>query len=119
MPGFRLEDNGAQVTLDLHGLGVQEALGVARRTLALARERRKATVRIIHGSSTSTGDPARPSIREALHRLLGEPAYRDFASGAFLREGDMLLLVTAAGARKSPPIRPFEVAGTGARPERY
>lgn len=63
-----LNDDGQTVVLDLHGARVDEALLLARATLALARQRGRARVDLIHGQSTSDG--TRRTIRSALHEWL-------------------------------------------------
>ena len=68
MPGPRLDDDGSTVTLDLHGLTVDEAIDVTYETLRLAQDRGRASLKIIHGSSTS--GPGRRTIKSALYELL-------------------------------------------------
>jgi len=68
MPGPRLDDDGSTVTLDLHGLTVDEAIDVTYDTLRLAQDRGRASLKIIHGSSTSA--PGRRTIKSALYERL-------------------------------------------------
>ena len=49
----RLTDDGTAVELDLHGAYVDEAISLVRRVAALASERGRSTLRVVHGSSTS------------------------------------------------------------------
>ena len=63
-----LDDDGTTVTLDLHGLTVDEALDVTFSTLRLAEDRGRSRLKVIHGSSTTQGQ--RRTIKSALHDQL-------------------------------------------------
>lgn len=68
MPGPKLKDDGSTVTLDLHGVTVDEAIDLTYDTLRLAQDRGRASLKVIHGSSTSA--PGRRTIKSALYDLL-------------------------------------------------
>ena len=70
MPFPTLQDDGAAVTLDLHGARVDEAVALAQSTLDLAARRGRHSVKLIHGSSTSDRSPTARSIKHALEQLL-------------------------------------------------
>ncbi|MEM6782385.1 MAG: Smr/MutS family protein [Bacteroidota bacterium] len=67
---MRLSDDGTTVTLDLHRVRVGDAEALIRRTVALASERGRASVRVIHGSSTSNGQ--RRTIKGVVHNVLDQ-----------------------------------------------
>ncbi|MFB6273908.1 MAG: Smr/MutS family protein [Salinibacter sp.] len=62
----QLEDDGSKVTLDLHGLSVDEAIDLTYSTLRLAENRGRNRLKVIHGSSTTQGAHSR-TIKSALH----------------------------------------------------
>lgn len=70
MPGPKIKDDGSTVTLDLHGLTVDEAVDLTYDTLRLAQDRGRGSLKVIHGSSTSGG--AKRTIKSALYNLLDQ-----------------------------------------------
>lgn len=90
MPGPRLHDDGQTVTLDLHGLRVDEAAALARRTVEEAARRGRGTVRLVHGSSTSAASRHRRTIKHVLAELV-ERGDLPGVTSAFAT-GDALLL---------------------------
>lgn len=66
----KVDDDGSMVTVDLHGLTVDEAIDVTYQTVRLAQDRGRASVKLIHGWSTTR--PGRRTIKTALHDLLDE-----------------------------------------------
>lgn len=66
----KVDDDGSMVTVDLHGLTVDEAIDVTYQTVRLAQDRGRASVKLIHGWSTTK--PGRRTIKTALHDLLDE-----------------------------------------------
>ena len=102
-----LTDDGRAVTLDLHGARVDEALALVRRTASLAAGRGRATLRVVHGASTSHGD--RRTIRAALYALLDDGALDGTVTAAVRFDGAVLL--SLATARRDPtPLRLADVA---------
>jgi DNA-nicking Smr family endonuclease len=100
----RLEDDGTAVTLDLHGATVDEALRLVRRAAALAAQRGRATLRVVHGTSTSDPRARNRTIRHALHDLLDEGGLPQ-AHGAFRAEGYTAISLGLAARRDPTPIR--------------
>ena len=102
MPLPRLTDDGATVTLDLHGARVDEALTLVRRTVTLAAARGRTSLRVVHGSSTSDALARNRTIKHALHALLddGLAGVHD----AFRAEGFTLLSLSLGGRRDPTPI---------------
>ena len=76
----RFDDDGTDVTLDVHGLSVDEALGLVDRTLQEAHRRGRARVVVIHGSS-SADVGGRRTIKTELERQLADGAYATWVSG--------------------------------------
>lgn len=66
----RLDDDGSTVQLDLHGLRVDEALALCRRTLSLCLDRGRGTLVLIHGLSTSAGTHRNRTIKHDVHTWL-------------------------------------------------
>ncbi|MEM8602053.1 MAG: Smr/MutS family protein [Bacteroidota bacterium] len=95
---MRLSDDGSTVTLDLHRVRVGDAESLIRRTIELAGERGRSTVRLVHGSSTSGGGAR--TIKHLVHTLLDEGAL-PFVSSAF-RTQDYAILSLGLGTRRDP-----------------
>ena len=100
MPRPRLTDDGTAVTLDLHGATVDEGLRLVRRAAALATERGRATLRVVHGASTSDPRARNRTLKHALHDLLDEGGLPE-AQHDFRAEGDTLIGLRL-GARRDP-----------------
>jgi len=71
MPVPSLVDDGRTVTIDLHGVPVEQAILMFERTLRLATQRGRSTVKAIHGSSTTSSADDR-TIRNELRRYLDD-----------------------------------------------
>ncbi|MCB0717846.1 MAG: Smr/MutS family protein [Bacteroidetes bacterium] len=69
MRGPSLTDDGSTVTIDLHGLTVEAAVSVFARTIRLASERGRSTIKAIHGSS-STISPHDQTIRNRVREYV-------------------------------------------------
>lgn len=93
----RLDDDGRQVTLDLHGARVADALELALDVFAEASRRGRSTLRIVHGHST-TGDGAR-TIKTAVLEALDDG---DFGAGSALRGEGATTLGLPLGTRPDP-----------------
>ncbi|MEO0858600.1 MAG: Smr/MutS family protein [Bacteroidota bacterium] len=83
------------MTLDLHRVRVGDAESLIRRTVALASARGRASVRIVHGSSTSGG--ARHTIKQVVHALLDDGALAAVTSN--FRAQDYALLSLGVGGQ--------------------
>lgn len=86
----RLQDDGHTVTLDLHGVTVDDAERLIRRTVGLAAERGRSRVSIVHGASTSSLHYRNRTIRHVLYDLLDADALAEVID-AFRLEGSCLL----------------------------
>ncbi len=104
----RLDDNGTTVTLDLHGASVNDALDLIRRTTALAAERGRTTLRVIHGSSTSDALARNRTIKHALHDLLDDGDLPEAQSDVRF-ESETLISLPLTSTRSSAPIRLLDV----------
>lgn len=104
----QLNDDGNTVTLDLHGVTVDEAIDLTYSTLRLAEERGRNRLTLIHGSSTTQG-PQDRTIKSALHGLLDRGELGTHATSV-LRSKDTLTLVLDLTAPSDPtPIELREV----------
>lgn len=102
MARHRLVDDGQTVTLDLHGATVPEAVQLAEAAIVQAARHGRATVRLVHGASTSeSGD--RTTIRSELRRLLAAGAFARHVSSSYLMEGAMTLGIAPAPS----PVRGY------------
>lgn len=63
---LRITDDGATVELDLHGVGVDDALDLVEDVVAAAVSRGRSTVKVIHGSSTSDRRSRNRTIKHVL-----------------------------------------------------
>ena len=105
---MRLDDDGATLTLDLHGLPVDEAVRVARRTVRLAASRGRATERLVHGASTSSSLYRNRTIKHALHDAL---AHGDLApaTGGLRTDAVLILALPVPSSSNPAPIRLSDV----------
>lgn len=104
----QLNDDGTTVTLDLHGLSVEEALDLTYSTLRLAEDRGRNRLTLIHGSSTTQG-PQDRTIKSALHDRLDRGDLAVHATSV-LRSKDTLTLMLDLTAPSDPtPIELREV----------
>lgn len=100
----QLEDDGNTVTLDLHGLSVDEAIDLTYNTLRLAEDRGRNRLKVIHGSSTTQAGQHR-TIKNALHDLLDQGNLASHAT-TVVRSRDTLTLVLDLTASSNPtPIK--------------
>ncbi len=104
MPFPTVRDDGATVTLDLHGANLSEAKRLVRRCIRLASSRGRASVKLIHGSSTSDFDPHRPTIKSLVVELLSSAELADHVTDHFQFEGHTTVSLTSSGTL-GPPIR--------------
>lgn len=104
----QLKDDGSTVTLDLHGVSVDEAIDLTYSTLRLAEDRGRNRLTLIHGSSTTQAGHGR-TIKSALHDLLDRGELGSHATSV-LRSRDTLTLVLDLTATTDPtPIQLREV----------
>ena len=86
----RLDDDGQTVTLDLHGATVAEALDLTDALLAEAARRGRATVRLVHGASTTDAGVHR-TIKTALHDALDDGDFDRWVASSFKTDGALVL----------------------------
>ncbi len=98
MPSPSLQDNGKTVTLDLHGTAVDLARDLVLRVVREAARRGRASVKIIHGSSTSSTLHQNRTIKHEIYSLLDAGSLAPYVSSA-LRQDDVLLLSLSITAR--------------------
>ena len=96
MPTPSLTDDGHTVTLDLHGATVDEALHLTRQLIYEADRRGRATVKLIHGSSTSEGRFRNRTIKSALYDALESGQFSDKVTGEW-RSKNVLTLSLSLG----------------------
>ena len=90
LPRPSLSDNGHTVTLDLHGASVDEAVRLVEALIVQAARHGRATVKIIHGTSTSESGERR-TIKNAVRRHLADGDYDRHVASSHLDEGSILL----------------------------
>ena len=96
----QLEDDGSKVTLDLHGLSVDEALNLTYSTLRLAEDRGRNRLKVIHGFSTTRAGQPR-TIKSALHNRLDQGTLAAHAT-TVVRSRDTLTFVLDLTATPNP-----------------
>lgn len=79
IPPRALTDDGVDITIDVHGCTVEQALYYIDTVLEWAHEAGRMRVSIIHGLG---GTDASTSIRQALREALAEGDYADLVSGS-------------------------------------
>jgi DNA-nicking Smr family endonuclease len=94
----RVTDDGRTVVLDLHGATVQEGERMVRRIAELAGRRGRATLRVVHGSSTSDPLFRAPTLRQAVHDLLDDGELRPWVVSDFRLEDAAILSLGSSGA---------------------
>ena len=104
MPRPRLDDDGTAVTLDLHGMTVDEADDLAFSVVVEAARRGRQTVRLIHGSSTFD-EGAEHTIKAALYHALDAGDYDRHATSSFKMDGTLVLGLAPAPMPKSGRLR--------------
>ena len=105
---MQLEDDGTMVILDLHGLTVDEALSVTRRTLDLAEARGRTTLKLIHGHSTS-GGPGQRTIKTELHDALDAGFLQSYQMNHHRQQGALILSLGLGQPADAARIQPADV----------
>ena len=96
----QLDDDGTTVTLDLHGLSVDEAIDITYSTLRLAEDRGRNRLKVIHGSSTTQAGHRR-TIKNELHDRLDNGNLAAHATSV-MRSRDTLTFVLDLTAASNP-----------------
>lgn len=99
----QLEDDGSKVTLDLHGLSVDEALDLTYSTLRLAEDRGRNRLKVIHGSSTTQGGQRR-TIKSALHDRLDQGHLASHATEVVRSRDTLTFVLDLTATSNSTPI---------------
>ncbi len=77
----RFEDDGTDVTIDLHGCSVEDAVYAIRRTVQEAHGRGRARVVVIHGKSGAQEGSSKRTIKGELERLIADGDLGAWLSG--------------------------------------
>lgn len=77
----RFDDDGTDVTVDLHGCSVPDAVHIIRRTVQEASVRGRARVVVIHGKSGSGESQTKRTIKEELERMIEGGELASWISG--------------------------------------
>ncbi len=67
-----LRDDGEIVSIDLHGLNIDDAISICKKGIAEAYYRGRDKIKLIHGSSTSSLQFVNSTIKYRLYDLLQE-----------------------------------------------
>lgn len=86
----RLDDDGSALTLDLHGATVADAVELAESAIWEAARHGRATLRLIHGASTTDPDGRNRTIKTALVELIDSHRPEPVTS-SFQTEGTLIL----------------------------
>lgn len=100
-----VQDDGSTVVIDLHGLVVDEALRLAQGALREATRRGRQTVKLIHGSSTSSTLYRNRTIKHELETWLKDGALQRVITGHWAGEGYLLLSLPLQSHRDPERIR--------------
>lgn len=109
MPGPSLFDDGRTVTLDLHGLHVDDALRTAQTLVREAARRGRSTVKLIHGASTSSTLYRNHTIKHELESALDSGTLKPFVTSIWKAEGYLLLGLSPSGPPDSTRIRQADI----------
>ena len=110
MPYPTLQDDGATVTLDLHGATVAEAIRLTQVLVREAVRRGRRTVKLIHGRSTSDALRQNRTIKHELYALLEGGALDYAVTNVWRAEGHLLLALDPTATPDPAPIRLQQLA---------
>jgi len=99
----QLEDDGSRVTLDLHGLSVDEAIDLTYSTLRLAEDRGRNRLKVIHGSSTTQAGQPR-TIKSELHDLLDRGTLGTHATDVVRSRDSLTFVLDLTAPSEATPI---------------
>ncbi|MBL7978741.1 MAG: Smr/MutS family protein [Bacteroidetes Order II. Incertae sedis bacterium] len=107
---MRWEDDGAKVTLDLHGVRVDDVEALVLRALRLAFQYGRISMKIVHGNSTSETLYRNRTIKYQLYELIESGALDDYISDELYSEGFCTLILHRTTHKpKTHRINPFDV----------
>lgn len=101
MKQARVSDDGTTVELDLHGVYVDEAIALVEKAAAVASERGRSTLRVIHGSSSSDPLSRNRTIKHALEDVLAGGIEGVISHHSM---GDVTLLNLSGAARRDSAL---------------
>lgn len=76
----RFSDDGTDVSVDVHGCSVDDALGIIGRAAEEAFRRGRARVIVVHGTSSTDRGMRRRTIKTALQDQLSRGAYEGWVT---------------------------------------
>lgn len=105
----RFDDDGTNVTVDVHGCSVDDAVYIVRRSVQEANRRGRARVVVIHGMSSESG--AGRTIKSDLERRLADGEFATWISGSAQDSvgGRTTLWITIGGGRNPSLIKTSDV----------
>ncbi len=99
----RFEDDGTNVTVDVHGCSVADAIHIVRRSVQEAHRRGRARVVVIHGMSSQSG--AVGTIKSDLERRIANGEFEMWVSGSTQDNvGGRTTLWTPIGGTRNPTL---------------
>ncbi|MEM1056967.1 MAG: Smr/MutS family protein [Bacteroidota bacterium] len=104
MPRPSVTDDGASVTLDLHGAMLHEAEDLVFAAVEIGAEAGRSTLRVVHGASTTDWDGGNRTVKTAVLRLLDSGALDLWVASAHRTEGHVLIGLRALGPVDRRPI---------------
>lgn len=108
MPYLRLDDDGRALTLDLHGVRVDEALDLSHAAVVEAARHGRMTVRLVHGLSTTEMGATR-TIKTALLDAYDDGEFDRHVTGALRMEGVLILSIAPAPTPRSGRLTLFDL----------
>ncbi len=105
----RFDDDGTNVTVDVHGCSIADAFYIVRRSVQEAFRRGRARVVVIHGLSAGSGSER--TIKKDLERRLANAEFDAWISGSTQDHvgGRTTLWIIIGGTRNSSPINVNDV----------
>ena len=104
----RIRDNGTTVTLDLHGLSVDHALEVFDTAIQLSLERCRSSIKVIHGSSTSSSLYSNRTIKNELASTI-EGHWASIVSSVFAMEDSVTIALPVSAPTNQKRITVSDV----------
>ena len=105
MPYPTVHDDGATVTLDLHGATVDDAIRLARQAVREAARRGRRAVKLVHGTSTSERRLPGRTIKQALYDALDGRDFGNAVTGALRYDATLTLSLDLSASSDPRPIR--------------
>lgn len=109
MPYPSLNDDGQTVFLDLHGASVDEALRLTEAVVKEAARRGRSRVRVVHGSSTSSGLYRNRTIKHALEDALTAGRFAPVVVDVLRLDDTLTLSLGVTSGSDTTPITLLDV----------